>query len=172
MSKRYVALLRAVNVGGRVVKMDRLRGIFDALALDDVSTFITSGNVLFASGDQPPELEVLIEKRLLKELGYPVATFVRSVDDLKAIAARAPFMELPAGNLYVGFLKSRPARVSVRTVLACANDVDRFLVSGREAYWHSTGGMSGSTFSPGKLEKLLGPATLRNITTVRRLAQQ
>jgi hypothetical protein len=47
--RRYVAFLRAINVGGHVVKMDRLRTLFEGLGFANVSTFIASGNVVFDS---------------------------------------------------------------------------------------------------------------------------
>ncbi len=58
---KYVAFLRAVNVGGRLVKMDVLRGIFEKLGLTEVSTFIASGNVIFESDGAPDDLEAAIE---------------------------------------------------------------------------------------------------------------
>lgn len=170
MSQRYVALLRAVNVGGRVVKMDQLRAIFEAMRLRDVKTLITSGNVLFTSDRQPAALESSIEKRLNEALGYAVGTFVRTVEEMKVIAAREPFGPAPGGTQHVAFLKQAPAVASARALVACSNEVDQFRVHGREAHWLINGGFSASTFSGAKLEKLLGPATARNINTVRKLA--
>ena len=90
---RYIALLRAINVGGHKVKMDRLRKLFESLGLSNVETFIASGNVIF---DSPAEdartLEKQIEDYLRKSLGFEVATFVRSVSELEAIAGYRPFM--------------------------------------------------------------------------------
>ena len=170
MTTRHVALLRAVNVGGRVVKMEHLRRIFDALGFANVSTLITSGNVLFDSPKAPPTLESMIEQRLQKALGYPVVTFIRSIEELQAAATRQPFKDDRPGSLYVLFLKLKPTPQATRNLLACANEVDRFHVHGREAYWHAAKGFARSTFSGAKIEKLLGPATARNITTVRKLA--
>ena len=90
---RYIALLRAINVGGHKVKMDRLRKLFESLGLSNVETFIASGNVNF---DSPAEdartLEKQIEDYLRKSLGFEVATFVRLVSELEAIAGYRPFM--------------------------------------------------------------------------------
>lgn len=151
--------------------MDQLRRIFESLRFGNVSTLITSGNVLFEARQAPAALEAMIEQRLQRDLGYAVATFVRTIDEMKAVADHRPFEGEPAGTLYVAFLKSKPSRDAEHSLLACSNDVDRFHIRGREAYWHSTTGVSGSTFSGAKLEKLLGPATARNINTVRKLAQ-
>src|SRR5688572_29070691 len=80
--RRCVALLRAINVGGRVVKMQRLREALAPLPLQNVATFIASGNVLFDSDAAADVLEEMIETRLRKELGYEVLTFVRTLTEL------------------------------------------------------------------------------------------
>jgi uncharacterized protein (DUF1697 family) len=172
VSDRYVALLRAVNVGGRVVKMDQLRAIFESLRFANVATLINSGNVIFDARQAQKALESLIERRLQKELGYPVITFVRTIDEIRDVADHQPFGAAAEGTQYVAFLKDKPAPSAARLLVACSNDIDRFHVHGREAYWLTRGGFSDSTFSGAKLEKLLGPATSRNINTVRKLAEK
>src|SRR5258708_39876825 len=107
---RYAAFLRAINVGGHVVKMDRLRKLFEAAGLGGVETFINSGNVVFESSKKNGDgLERTIQPRLEKALGFSVATFVRSMPEVAAIAERAPFGRLsfePPGSLFVGFLRN------------------------------------------------------------------
>src|SRR6185436_13772236 len=83
---RYVAFLRAVNVGGRTVRMAELTKRLGRLGLKDVSTFIASGNVCFTALDEPDALGRHIEADLLAWLGYPVATMVRRWDELEALA--------------------------------------------------------------------------------------
>lgn len=169
MIHRYVALLRAINVGGRVVKMDELRKIFEMLPIRNVSTFIASGNVLFETAAAALHLEASIEQQLRAHLGYPVLTFIRTIPELQKVAAHDPF-DGEEGGLYVAFLKKPPSREAKQTLVAASNDVDRFHVHGREVYWLARAGFSGSSFSGAKLEKIVGPATARNITTVRKLA--
>src|SRR5215207_6036774 len=143
MIHRYVAFLRAINVGGHLVKMDRLRQIFEALPIRNVSTFIASGNVLFESAAAAVHLESSIELQLRTHLGYPAATFIRTIPELQKIAAHNPFAG-EDGTLYVAFLKARPPTGAVRTLTALSNEVDRFHVNGREAYWLGKAGFSGS----------------------------
>src|SRR5580658_2019879 len=89
---RYVAFLKAINVGGHVVKMEQLRQLFSALKFSNVETFIASGNVIFETKSTPDEkLEQKIEKHLEKALGYEVATFVRSIEEIQAISVYEPF---------------------------------------------------------------------------------
>jgi uncharacterized protein (DUF1697 family) len=170
---RYVAFLRAINVGGHVVKMDRLRALFEEAGAVDVETVIASGNVLFNSSSKSEKaLAAKLASRLEAALGYEVATFLRSPAELAAAAERQPFAdEAGSHRLYVGFLADRPGSGAVRSLRACANAVDDFRVVGREVYWLCRTSFSQSVFSGNRLEKTLGaPATLRNITTVRRIA--
>ncbi len=109
---RYVAFLRAVNVGGRVVKMDWLRSVFEDLGFSNVETFIASGNVVFETrSGAAAALEEKIEKRLGVELGYQVPVFLRTTAEVAEIAARRPFDEeamREAKAFVVGLLKDAP----------------------------------------------------------------
>src|SRR4030095_12113038 len=89
---RYVAFLRAINVGGHIVKMDQLRKLFTQLGFTDVETFIASGNVLFSSSSKSgPALEKKIEKHLKAALGYEGATLSGTPAEVCEAAAHEPF---------------------------------------------------------------------------------
>ncbi len=169
---RYVAFLRAINVGGHVVTMDRLRKLFEDVGAEDVETVIASGNVLFSSPSKSENvLAAKLERRLEGALGYEVATFLRTPPEIEAVAGRRAFEDAERHKLYVGFLREAPGRAGIRALGACANAVDAFRVVGREVYWLCRTSFSQSDFSGNRLEKTLGAATtLRNITTVRRIA--
>jgi uncharacterized protein (DUF1697 family) len=171
---RHVALLRAINVGGHVVKMDLLRRVFEEIGHSRVETFIASGNVIFeAPSRNAAALERAIERGLEEALGYEVATFIRSPAELAAVGRFRPFPEagVDGATLWVGFLSETPAAQAVRSLQALPSGVDDFRVRGRELYWRIRGGFSDSKLSGAKLEKLLGvKATFRNVTTVRKLA--
>ena len=172
---RYIAFLRAINVGGHVVKMDRLRALFEALRFRNVETFIASGNVLFdARSDDAAALEERIERRLEAELGYAVGTFLRTPPQVAAAAAYQPFADLaPSHALYVGFLKAVPSTERHNALLGLRSDVDDFHVHDRELYWRlRVKQLSESKVSGAKLERAVGPTTLRNVTTVRKLAEK
>jgi uncharacterized protein (DUF1697 family) len=91
-TERYVALLRGVNVGGRTVRMERLRALFGELGLAGVRTYIQSGNVFFDT-DEPDRsaLTTRIEGMLGAALGYPVPVFLRTVGEFEAVLASDPF---------------------------------------------------------------------------------
>jgi len=173
---RFIAFLRAINVGGHTVKMERLRKEFEALGLKDVETFIASGNVLFTSPSKSgPALEKKIEKHLEAALGYEVATFVRTAAEVCQAAAHEPFsaavMKAPYHNLYVSFLRDAPAASARRAVEALRSSNHEFHINARELYWLSRVPFSESKIGGALLEKTLGgPATMRSVTTVRKLA--
>ena len=170
---RYVAFLRAVNVGTRTIKMDRLKASCEALALANVATVIASGNVVFDSRRGAAALETAVEKRLYEDFGFVVDTMVRSVDELRQVQQHVASRRLaaePGVSLYVGFLKAPPSKPAAAAVTALSNDVDRISVHGRELYWQAAKGFSESTVTAAKLEKLLATsATLRNLNTVDRI---
>ncbi|HEV7683404.1 MAG TPA: DUF1697 domain-containing protein [Pyrinomonadaceae bacterium] len=172
---KYVAFLRAINVGGHTVKMDYLRTLFEALGFTNVETFIASGNVIFDSPSRSSKaLEKRIEASLELTLGYAVATFIRSTSELAEVASHKPFShaEVSAAHaLYVGFFATTPTDAAKQKLLALDLKSDRFHLNGRELYWLARTSFSDSEFSGARLEKTLGlPATLRNVTTVKKLA--
>lgn len=173
---RYIAFLRAINVGGRRVKMDRLRAAFEDLGLANVATFIASGNVIFdAETADFQALTQQIEAHLHDQLGYEVDTFLRSPQDLAAIAAAQPFgnitLERGKASLFIAFLGQPLSADAFDRVLTHRTDADDFYTKGIELYWLRLGNQRDAAFSGKVLEKAIhAPATLRNINTVRRLA--
>jgi uncharacterized protein (DUF1697 family) len=173
---KYVAFLRAINVGGHTVKMDYLRSLFEGIGFANVETFIASGNVIFDSKSRnTTSLEQKIERHLLRMLGYEVRTFLRANSELAAVANHKPFSETElsaAGHtLYVGFLADKPGNEAKAKVLSLSGATDDFAVHGRELFWLCRTKSSESAVSGALLERTLGrPATFRNVNTVRRIA--
>ena len=172
---RYIAFLRAINVGGHVVTMERLRALFADMAFSKVETFIASGNVIFETRvTNTMSLEAKIEKALEKGLGYEVATFLRSDEELKAIAEHEAFATTEvatAGAHCVIFLSTAPDADGRKRIKALSSDADAFHVNGRELYWLSRLKQSESKFSNALLERTLKQrSTARGVNTVRKLA--
>jgi uncharacterized protein (DUF1697 family) len=168
----YVAFLGGINVGGHRVTMDRLRGEFESLGFDDVSTFIASGNVLFRATGSAAPLEARIEAHLEDALGYTVPTFLRTRAAVVACAALTPFGGVASGHTHVvAFLKKTPGRAAGTAALALANDHDRFALSGKDLHWYIRSGFSDSTIKASALRSALGqPYTVRNVKSLRTLA--
>lgn len=173
--QRYVAFLRAINVGGRVVKMEQLRELFEAIKLKNVESFIASGNLIFdAAAKDPVALERKIEAHLHKELGYEVGAFLRTPARLAEIATYAPFSdeELALGmtSIQVGFL-AEPGRPGMQQALdALRTELDVFHTHDRELYWLCRKRMTDSLVNPGLFAKAVNaPMTVRNMNTIRRI---
>jgi uncharacterized protein (DUF1697 family) len=170
---RYVAFLRAINVGGHVVKMDRLRTLFEGMKLAKVETFIASGNVLFDSSARADVLEQRIARELEGALGYAVTTFLRTPAQIAAIATAHPFSDLAETDaLYVGFLGGTAGDDTRARLTALRSAFDDFELVDREMYWRMRGKLTDSKITGAKLERVLGPMTMRNVTTVRKLAEK
>lgn len=168
---RYIAFLRAINVGGRVVKMDRLRKLFETMGFTGVETFIASGNVIFDSpSTDAAALEAGIEDSLRRAFGYEVGVFLRTAGEVKAAAAHGPFDRADGCTVYVVFLKSRADKALTRKVLALQTGADEFHVRKREIYWMSRGSISKSPAAVPFAKAFGALGTMRNITTVRKLA--
>ncbi len=174
---KYVAFLKAINVGGHVVKMDQLRELFSGLKFANVETFIASGNVIFDTKAAPDQkLEQKIEKHLEAALGYEVGTFVRSIDEIRAISVYQPFSSeatKAAHVVSVGFLRHVLSASVIELVMGFRSDVDDFHVQGREAYWLCQVGQNETKVNAKKFERALGgPTTWRNTNTIVRLADK
>jgi uncharacterized protein (DUF1697 family) len=173
---RFVAFLRALNVGGHhIVKMDELKRLFETMGFTDVETFIASGNVVFTTKNTTG-LDGKVAKSLERELGHPVATFVRPCGDLAVLAAHEPFPKAAVAaalSISVGFLATELDADALKRLKALETDADRFHVRGRELWWLSRIPQSEAAISGKVLERALGqPTTLRNVNTVRRMAER
>lgn len=174
---RYVAFLRAVNVGGRVVKMDTLRRVFESLGYTDVQTFIASGNVVFdTKARDRTALERKIASHLERALGYAVPTFIRSPQEITAIAAYEPFPASVVGSgfhiLTVMFMADGAPDDLGQRMQEHRTVIDDFHVHGRELYWLCRASTMKSLVVWDRVAKAakLPPLTARNVTTVRKLA--
>ena len=171
---RLVAFLRAINVGGHIVRMEDLRRLFEEQGFTDVSTFIASGNVIFTTRARAHALAPRIEKHLREALGYEVPTFLRSEAQVAEVAAYRPFAPVLVSRArmsYVGFLASdpgEPGRTALRTL---ASPIEHLHLKGREVYWLTESPLSESKLSYAAFEKALKTrATFRGMNTVERLA--
>lgn len=105
----YVALLRAVNVGGTgMLPMAALKAICEDLGFADVKTYIQSGNVLFRSDLTDPEIQRKLETALAERMGKAPGVLLRSRRDLEAVSAKAPFPDARPNFLLVTFLPEPP----------------------------------------------------------------
>ncbi|MBE9029955.1 DUF1697 domain-containing protein [filamentous cyanobacterium LEGE 11480] len=173
----YVAFLRAVNVGGRQVKMDKLAEHFKSLGHEDAQTFLTTGNVIFEATDQTSiALGEQMESPIEELLGFRSEVFVRNTSELQAILATAKTL-LPNvpnnGALNVAFLKAPLTEAQAEILDGLSSPIDEFLVQGTELYWTCRAAQNSSKCSNGIFEsKLKLRSTLRPVGMLTELTEK
>ena len=144
--ERFIAFLRGINVGGRTVKMERLRQIFEELGFHKVRSYINSGNIFFDSSEEDRSLLTeKIERHLHSTLGYEVPVFLRTADELQAILEQDPFkdIELNEDKRFCVIFTGDPLNEKLSfPIHSTKNDMDLIAVNKYEAFvtWHILNG--------------------------------
>src|SRR4051812_18614738 len=162
----FVALLRAINVGGTgKLAMADLTKLCEKAGWKRVKTYIQSGNVVFESGVSEAKVKAQLEKALAVKVGRPVGVLLRTGAELDAVLAHNPFADAPGNRVIVMFLDEAPPKSSIADVKT--PDGEEIVLRGREVYIHFPNGQGTS--------KLKLPHTKvgtgRNINTVTKLAE-
>jgi uncharacterized protein (DUF1697 family) len=161
----YVALLRAVNVGGTgKLAMKDLCELCTTVGFADVRTYIQSGNVVFKSGHTSDRVRASLERALDRHMGKPVDVIVRDAADLRRVLSANPFPDQEPAKVAVVFCGGPVAKDLAKTVAAPGGE--QVVVGRQEIYIYYPDGMGRSKL---KLPKTIGVATVRNINTVGRL---
>lgn len=171
---KYVAFLRAINVGGNaIIKMTDLKRMFESAGLENVQTYIQSGNVIFESEEENTDtLEKRIESQLEGIAGYKILLFVRTMRELQSIVNKSPLTAKDKETAYVAFLNQKPDPKSRQALLALRNEADDFAIKGREVY-HLRRDREKSILLKTSIEKILQmPATTRNLTTLGKIVEK
>ncbi len=174
MSRR-ILLLRGINLGPtKRVAMPKLREVLGDAGMDDVRTYVQSGNVVVSTGAAPDALAREAERAIAKEFGFDVDVVVRTRDELAEVVARNPLADVATNpkRYQVSFLAAEPDPERLEKVSALAVKPERLVAIGREVYaWHPEG-VARSKLWAGLAGKGLGvTATARNWTTVTTLLE-
>lgn len=161
----YVALLRAINVGGTgKLPMAELKSLCEGLGFADVSTFIQSGNVIFRDGGDQEEIAARLDAALAERLSKPPGVFLRRPGELAAIAKANPFAAMEPNRVLVSFFAEPVPEDALYGLVA--PDGEEVVALGREIFVHYP---IGSGRSKIKLP-ILKTGTSRNINTIVKLA--
>lgn len=171
--KKYVALLRGINVGGNnKVNMGELKEVFEKMGFSDVSTYINSGNVLFSSKAVPSAEK--IEAAIEKQFGFPVRTLVRDTNDLKAVAKAVSdeWVNDKDQKTDVLFLWDGYDSKKSIDLIKTNNSVDTLMYVKKSIVWH----IDKKDYNKSGMNKFIGTEvyknmTARNINTVRKLVE-
>jgi uncharacterized protein (DUF1697 family) len=167
------AFIRAINTGGRRLTNTDLLRPFHALGLSDAAAYQAAGNVVFTTTDDPLDLETQLTTSLGEAYGFDAPTFVRTLAHLRACVTDLPFpAELVAsteGRTQITFLAQAPDDVLVAEVLALVPPDDAVAFVGREWFWLPRAGVSESQLPVTRIERIVGPMTMRTVGTVERM---
>jgi uncharacterized protein (DUF1697 family) len=162
----FIALLRAVNVGGTgKLPMSELKSMCEALGFAGVRTYIAGGNVVFTSRKSEPAVKKVLEAALESYAGKPVGVMVRTVAAMQAVLSENPFPKLAPNRTVAVFLDFPPPTDTLKGIKGRKDE--QIGLGRREIYIHYGDGMGQS--------KLVVPAaktgTARNMNTVAALAK-
>jgi len=163
---RFIALLRAVNVGGTgKLPMAELKALCEEAGFRRVETYIASGNVVFDASASEPEVKETLEARLLARFGAPIGVLVRTASEMKAVLEANPFPTKAPNHTVAIFLDGAPPADALDHATGLGEEEMR--LGRREIYVYYGAGMARS--------KLKIPAaatgTARNLNTIAKLVQ-
>ena len=169
---RFVAFLRAVNVGKRRVAMAECKQVLEELGYADVGSYVNSGNLLFSSSGRAAGHEARIRQALEERYGFEITTFVRTAAEVRALATDKPFGAIAAGHTHFALLALAPLTAEgQRAVEALSNDHDEIAVVGRDMHWLIRSSSMGTTLLAKHWKQALpdNPTTARNTTMLAKL---
>lgn len=165
MTTHYIALLRAVNVGGTgKLPMSALKAMCESAGFADVRTYIASGNVLFTSGLGESAVKKKLEQQLHHHAGKPIGVLVRTAAEMAKVLADNPFPEAPSNRVVAIFLDDAPPANALEDVQH--QKQERLACGTCEIYVHYGDGMADSRLAIPSAKT----GTARNINTVAKLA--
>jgi uncharacterized protein (DUF1697 family) len=172
----FIALLRAVNVGGRKLPMADLRRLAERLGLTEVQTYIQSGNLVFTGTGATTSIAARLEDAIAAEFGIDVPIILRTAKQWTAYltvpkAFSRPAAETP-NRLMLGLSRAPPAAGAVAAIRERATNGEQVEILGDGLWFHYAKGVADSKLTPAFIDKAVGsPLTARNWNTVRKLAQ-
>jgi uncharacterized protein (DUF1697 family) len=169
---RYAVFLRGINIGSRRVRNQDLLSCVEAIGFEEAAVFRASGNLVLegGAGESVEQVKRRLERGLQKSLGFEVVAYPRSARQIKAIAALRPFpakaLRDSKGRFQVAFLAAKPSAAAKKEMLALATEKDLLAVRGTELYWLPSAGTQESELGMARIDKTIGPMTLRTMGTI------
>ena len=171
----FIAMLRGVNVGGhQKLNMEALRSLCTRLGLQDVQSYIQSGNLVFRDdGADPRVLAHRLQAAIEGKFGFKPGIILRTAAELRRVVAKNPFAGragIEPSRLLVVFLAEKPTPEACAEVSALPSEPEEHILNGRELYVYYPNGMARPKIPPARIEKMLQcVSTGRNWNTVNRL---
>ena len=172
---RLIALLRAVNVGGRKLAMAELRALCGELGWKDVESYIQSGNLVFRAEGRPEALEATLEEAIEARFGIEVPVIVRTAAQWAALADANPLPDAARdepNRLQLLVSKRPPNADAAEKLMERAQAGEKVEAAGGALWFHYPQGVATSKLTPALIDKACGsPSTGRNWRTVVKLRE-
>ena len=170
--KRYIALLRGINVGGhKKLKMTDLKLLFEDLGFENVTTYIQSGNVVFSAKDGE-NLEAKISKEIEKRFGWEVSVLVKTAHELTKILKDCPFDKAKKAEAYFMLLATPPKTEFMEALANLSYPEEEFVITPECVYISYKNGAGKAKLNNNFFEKKLQvTATTRNFRTLAKLVE-
>jgi uncharacterized protein (DUF1697 family) len=167
---RFLALLRAVNVGGRKLPMAELRALCAGeLGWREVQTYIQSGNLVFEAEAPAADLEAALERAVETRFGFAAPAMVRTASEWRALLRENPFLgeaEAEPSRVFLGIAKGAVAPGAAEKIAARAAAGERVKEAGGALWFHYPDGAGTSKLTPALIDRAAGcPVTARNWRT-------
>ena len=173
---KYISILRGINVGtGRKVPMADLKKLCEKMGMQNVQTYIQSGNVVFElpQPESVSELETRLQLAFTQAFGFDIPVLVRTAEEWAESIAQNPFLKeenVDIDRLHLTCLKELPATVLLEKIRTIQYPPDRYEIIGRDVFIFCAAGYGTSKLVNSFFEsKLKTPATTRNWKTVMKL---
>jgi len=174
MMRTYVALLRGINVSGRnVIKMHNLCDALQGAGLENIRSYIQSGNLVFGSQiNDTMDLASIISERIKQQFNMEIPVMVLLQDELFSVKNENPFilLQIPSHQLYVSFLEASPEPDRLALLMKTDFNPDELIVSGKVIYLWCKSGYGKTRLTNDFFEnKLKMRVTTRNWNTINKL---
>lgn len=174
----FISILRGINVSGhRKIDMAGLKGLYEELQLEEVISYIQSGNVVFKASKKTrgTQLAKTIEKAIFQKYGFEVPVIVRTVMEMENVLSANPFLEesdIDVEKLHITFLSDVPATNELQKIEGINHPPDRFIIKEKDVYLYCPRGYGNTKLSNNFFEnKLKVTATTRNWKTANKLLE-
>lgn len=175
--KTHLALLRGINVSGqKLIKMEALRKVMEDDGFENAKTYIQSGNILFDSPENSPEvIENRIHELIQTHFGFDVSVIVINQEVLESVSKNNPYLkekEIDLKKLYITFLSSNPIQENIEELKKANFEPDEIVIEGSVVFMRYDNPAGNSKLTNKLIEnKLKVKATARNWNTTLKLLQ-
>jgi uncharacterized protein (DUF1697 family) len=168
----YVALLRGINVGGNnIIKMQDLKTLLQDSGLENVNTYIQSGNIVLRSEKSADEIQILIKQEIKQKYGYSISVIGRTATQWDEIMKNCPYPTESLGDgesVHLTLLGKEISKEDMEHLLQSQSDTEECFINDKEVYLYLRKSILDSKIA-NQLQKLGIPVTSRNWKTIKKI---